>query len=127
MNFNAKAKALENMKKMARDMKSEGFKKNMGVKVEGSNPDAVKEGLEKAKEVVGNLSESEEKDPMGAYSGEHDEEKVEALPENPKLTELVKSLSDDEKMQLYQMLHEEHESKESPEFEAGEHAGEVEE
>jgi hypothetical protein len=99
----------------------------MGVKVEGDSPAAVKEGLDKDKEVVGALPESEEKDPMGAYSGEHDEEKVEALPENPKLSELVKSLSDDEKMQLYQMLHEEHESKESPELEASEHAGEVEE
>ena len=126
MDFNAKAKALENMKKMARDMKSEGFKKNMGVKVEGDSPAAVKEGLDKANAVVGQIAKSDSEE-VPNYSGEHDEEKVEAMPENSKLSELVKSLSDDEKMQLYQMLHEEHESKESPEFEAGEHAGEVEE
>ena len=118
--FDPHKEALKDLQGMARKMKGQKF---MKVSVAGDSPEGVKAGLDMAKAKM-----DEEGDEGGnpevktTPKSLHNPEDVTAGKANPKLVSLVAGLSDADKMQLCAMLHAEHESKESPEFEAGEHA-----
>jgi hypothetical protein len=87
-----KRKALEDLKAMLGDEKA----KKMKVMVAGNNPMAVKEGLEKAEDVVEKMPGVESKMPemMGKDSGES----------SSKVDEIMASLSEEEKMELMKKL-----------------------
>lgn len=82
-----KRKALEDLKAMLGDEKA----KKMKVMVAGNNPMAVKEGLEKAEDVVEKMPGMESEDGMEGES-------------SSKVDEIMASLSEEEKMELMKKL-----------------------
>ncbi len=82
-----KRKALEDLKAMLGDEKA----KKMKVVVAGNNPMAVKEGLEKAEDVVEKVPEMMGKDKMPGES-------------SSKVDDIMASLSEEEKMELMKKL-----------------------